>query len=584
MLRAGQTAVKDLCACTERLLFPNSNIGRFKIFISRKPSIYKTQPAELNMPKVVLAGSGIAGLFAALNCADSGWDVCVITKQSLEESSTNYAQGGIAGILDKTDSEGKEIHIKDTLDAGDGYCDESIVREVVNEAGDRIRDLINSGVNLQLDSEGNFDLIREGGHSQKIIMHSKDSTGKEIETALLSKAINHPRIELLSNHLALDLILKDRNSVDKEIIGLWVYDIEKDIVETFATDAIILATGGGGQLFSRTTNPSVATADGMAMANRAGAKLNDMEFVQFHPTSAALDSDRPFLISEAVRGFGAVLMTSSEYIDWKNNKNTQKPEDYSFTLKYSNLGSLATRDILARAIDQELNFSGEEHVLLITEHLNKTELQKRFPAINDFLLKHGIKLGLDPIPVVPAAHYFVGGISVNKLGQVINESNGEVIKRLYAIGEVACTGMHGANRLASNSLLEAVVFSYRASLNLREIISSYYQDKGIILPEWRADGLKNLKEHYSLIDDLKYLKMTMTRDVGVVRSNRRLNRALRRMNLLEKEVGMTWDLSIPSRALIELRNMVQIAQIIIKSAIIRSENIGLHYNEDNINH
>ena len=204
--------------------------------------------------------------------------------------------------------------------------------------------------------------------------------------------------------------------------------------------------------------------------------------------------------------------------------------------------------------------------------------------INDFLLKHGIKLGLDPIPVVPAAHYFVGGISVNKLGQVINESNGEVIKRLYAIGEVACTGMHGANRLASNSLLEAVVFSYRASLNLRENISSYYQDKGIILPEWRADGLKNLKEHYSLIDDLKYLKMTMTRDVGVVRSNRRLNRALRRMNLLEKEVEMTWDLSIPTRALIELRNMVQIAQIIIKSAIIRSENIGLHYNEDNINH
>ena len=536
------------------------------------------------MPRVVLAGSGIAGLFAALNCADAGWDVCVITKQSLEESSTNYAQGGIAGILDKTNSEGKEIHIKDTLDAGDGYCDENVVQEVVNEAGDRIRDLINVGVNFQTDSDGNFDLIKEGGHSQKIILHSKDSTGKEIETALLSKAINHPKIELLSNHLALDLILKDRTSKDKEIIGLWVYDIEKKIVETFPTDAIILATGGGGQLFSRTTNPSVATADGMAMAYRAGAKLIDMEFVQFHPTSAALDSDRPFLISEAVRGFGGILMTTSEYNLWKTHNSSKKPEDYSFTRKYSDLGSLATRDILARAIDQELNFSGEEHVLLITEHLDQIELQKRFPAINAFLLKYGIKLGVNPIPVVPAAHYFVGGISVNKLGQVINDLNGTIIKRLYAIGEVACTGMHGANRLASNSLLEAVVYSSRASLNLRENISKYHLDLEKELPDWRADGLENLREHYSLIDDLKYLKMTMTRDVGVVRSDRRLNRALRRMNLLEKEVKMVWNSSIPTRPLIELRNMVQIAQIIIQSALNRTENIGLHYNEDNINH
>ncbi len=552
--------------------------------ILRKRSIIELSRLNENMPKVVLAGSGIAGLFAALNCADAGWDVCVITKQSLEESSTNYAQGGIAGILDKTNSEGKEIHIKDTLDAGDGYCDEKVVREVVDEAGDRIRDLINIGVNFQTDVEGNYDLIKEGGHSQKIILHSKDSTGKEIETALLSKAINHPRIELLSNHLALDLILEDRNSVDKKIIGLWVYDIEKEVVETFSADAVILATGGGGQLFSRTTNPSVSTADGMAMANRAGAELRDMEFVQFHPTSAAVNSDRPFLISEAVRGFGGVLMTSIEFKDWKNQDDIKNPEEFSFTKKYSDLGSLATRDILARAIDQELNFSGEDYVLLITEHLDKIELQKRFPTINDFLLKYGITLGVDPIPVVPAAHYFVGGISVNRLGQVINKSNGNVINNLYAIGEVACTGMHGANRLASNSLLEAVVYSSRASLSLNENISKYNVETINELPDWRADGLENLVEHYSLIDDLKTLKMTMTRDVGVVRSNKRLNRALRRVNLIEKEVNMVWLSSVPTRSLIELRNMVQISLIIINSALNRIKNIGLHYNEDNFNH
>ncbi len=552
--------------------------------ILRKRSIIELSPLTENMPKVVLAGSGIAGLFAALNCADAGWDVCVITKQSLEESSTNYAQGGIAGILDKTNSEGKEIHIKDTLDAGDGYCDEKVVREVVDEAGDRIRDLINMGVNFQTDKEGNYDLIKEGGHSQKIILHSKDSTGKEIETALLSKAINHPRVELLSNHLALDLILEDRNSVDKKIIGLWVYDIEKEIVETFSADAIILATGGGGQLFSRTTNPSVSTADGMAMANRAGAKLRDMEFVQFHPTSAAVNSSRPFLISEAVRGYGGVLMTSMEFNTWKSQDRIKNPEELSFTKKYSDLGSLATRDILARAIDQELNLSGEDYVLLITEHLDKIELQKRFPTINDFLLKFGITLGVDPIPVVPAAHYFVGGISVNRLGQVINNLNGSVIENLYAIGEVACTGMHGANRLASNSLLEAVVYSSRASLSLNENLSKFNVEDKNELPDWRAEGLENLVEHYSLIDDLKTLKMTMSRDVGVVRSNKRLNRALRRINLLEKEVKMVWESSVPTRSLIELRNMVQISFIIINSALNRSKNIGLHYNEDNFNH
>ncbi len=548
------------------------------------------------MPRVVLAGSGIAGLFAAISCANAGWDVCVITKQSLEESSTNYAQGGIAGILDKTNTKGKKIHIKDTLDAGDGYCNEKVVKDVVDEAGDRIRDLIEIGVTFQKDSEGNFDFIKEGGHSQKIILHAKDATGKEIESALLSQALKHPKIDLLSNHLALDLILKDQKSPEKEIIGLWVFDIDKGIVETFASDAIILATGGGGQLFSRTTNPSVATADGMAMSFRAGAKLNDLEFVQFHPTSAAVGSNQTFLISEAVRGVGGILMTSQEYKEWtlsknkalENNVKIPSPRKFSFTKKYSQRGSLATRDIVARAIDQELNLSGEEHVLLVTEHLDAEELQQRFPSINGFLINYGIRLGIDPIPVVPAAHYFVGGISVNEVGQVLDNSNENVIERLYAIGEVACTGMHGANRLASNSLLEAMVYSYRASSHLTTKIKPYFDSnvkfKNNNLPDWRADGLEDLIEHYSLVDDLKSLKMTMTRDVGVVRSNRRLNRAQRRVNLIEKEVDLVWQSSVPTRSLIELRNMVQISSQIVKFALLRTENIGLHYNKDNINH
>ena len=545
------------------------------------------------MPRVVLAGSGIAGLFAAIKCANAGWDVCVITKQSLEESSTNYAQGGIAGILDKTNLEGKEMHIKDTLDAGDGFCNEDVVRAVVNEAGDRIRDLINVGVNFQTNPDGNFDFIKEGGHSQKRILHSKDSTGKEIENALLSKAHEHPRIELLSNNLALDLILKDKDqkSKRKEVIGLWVFNIEKGVVETFHSDAIILATGGGGQLFSRTTNPGVATADGMAMALRAGAKLSDMEFVQFHPTSAAVNSEKTFLISEAVRGFGGVLMTCSEYKVWskikkkalKNSEEIPLPNDFSFTKKYSEKGSLSTRDVVARAIDNELNLSGDEFVLLVTEHLDSNVLKDRFPLIQTFLNKYDLLLGKDPIPVVPAAHYFVGGISVDGNGQVVAEDN-SIIERLFAIGEVACTGMHGANRLASNSLLEAVVYSYRASSKMIESVKTLKNsnDDKIILPSWRADGLENLVDNYSLVDDLKSLKNTMTRDVGVVRSNNRLNRALRRVNLIQKEVKLAWESSIPTMELIELRNMVQISLIIIKSALSRKNNLGLHYNLDNL--
>jgi L-aspartate oxidase len=528
-----------------------------------------------------MAGSGIAGLFSAIKCANAGWDVCVITKQTLEESSTNYAQGGIAGILDKTNQEGKDIHIKDTLDAGDGYCDEDVVRAVVNEAGDRIRDLIEVGVNFHTNSSGEFDFIKEGGHSQKIILHSKDSTGKEIEDSLLKKAKEHPRIKLLSNHLALDLIVDDDKSSNNQVLGLWVFNIEKGIVESFYSDSVILATGGGGQLFSRTTNPGVSTADGMAMALRAGAKLKDMEFVQFHPTSAALKSDRTFLISEAVRGFGAVLMTSSDYKKWKimkekniqDSKKPPMPNDYSFTQNYSSSGSLATRDVVARAIDNELNISGEEYVYLVTEHLDSEILKDRFPLIEKFLNKYDLFLGQDPIPVVPAAHYTCGGVTVDLNGLTD-------LPNLYAIGEVSSTGLHGANRLASNSLLECLVFAKRCSEHIkRKGISQV--DQGFI-PHWDESKVIDSQESVVIAHNWEELRRFMWDYVGIVRTDKRLNQAMHRIQLLKEEIRDFYGHYKISNDLIELRNLVDVAELIVSSALKRKESRGLHYNTDHL--
>ena len=534
---------------------------------------------SIHMPSAVIVGSGIAGLFASLRCAEAGWEVRIVTKSDPRESSTNWAQGGIAGILDKTDGIGLQAHIDDTLSAGAGHCDSEIVRTVVEEAGDRILDLLSYGVEFDKMTSGDFDLAKEGGHSQKRILHNKDATGAEIERSLLDAVLSNPLISLRPNQLVVDLILRDHMADQRDIVGVWCLDLDNETMNTLGADAIILATGGAGQLYQHTTNPSVATADGTAMAIRAGAKTKDMAFIQFHPTALAILGDRPFLITEALRGDGAVLLSKSEYSEWKLQGGDIA--ELSFTNQYSHLGSLATRDIVARAIDQNLKRSGDDYVYLVTEHLQESELQQRFPTISARLERHGLRLGRDPLPVAPAAHYFVGGLDVDVDGRVKQDNSNRTMAGLYAIGEVACSGMHGANRLASNSLLEAVVFAYRAT----DWITNNPPDlermvKEETLPAWRCEDLANLVEHSPLKQDIAALQATMTHDVGLVKSNSRLQRATRRLELLSEEADRIWRKCRPTRSLVELRNMVLVAQHVCSSSISMEENIGLHFNHD----
>jgi L-aspartate oxidase len=526
------------------------------------------------MADVVVVGSGIAGLFVATRCARAGLSTIVVTKKKLSDSSTNWAQGGIAASLIP---EGIESHVNDTIAAGGGLCDENVVRFVAEEARDRIEDLINSGVKFDLGEDG-FSLTMEGGHTAHRILHSKDATGAEIERALIAEANASNNLHMIEEHMAVDLILEDKNAEEKRIAGIWILGPDGK-VETVSAQAVILASGGAGHLWRQTTNPSVATGDGIAMAHRAGASVRDLEFVQFHPTSLAVSDTVPFLISEAVRGQGAVLMTSKEIKKWRECGGD--PNEYSFMYKADKRGSLATRDIVARTADAEMKKSGESRVWLVTEHLDSKEIQERFPNITSRLLKNGLRLGIDPLPVAPAAHYLVGGVSVDGNGcatQLLKSQNTVVYGGLYAIGEVACTGLHGANRLASNSLLEAVVFSHRCA---NHVISNYISTpSNNELPAWRDEGLSNLVEHAPLASDRIALQAAMTDDVGIVKRNSRLERARRRLKFLTKEVDRLWRSSLPSQEIIELRNMVYVSTLITEAAIARKENVGLHYNID----
>ena len=525
------------------------------------------------MADVVVVGSGIAGLFVATRCARAGLDTVVITKKNLADSSTNWAQGGIAAAMDHDDL---QAHIDDTIRAGCGLSDPEIVEMVIQESAQRIEDLITSGVRFDTDDDG-FDLAIEGGHSSRRILHAKDATGAEIERALIVEAKASPNLKLLESHMAVDLILKEKLADIKEIAGIWVLS-PKGNVQTISARAIIMATGGAGHIYRQTTNPSVATGDGVAMAHRAGALVRDLEFVQFHPTALALMGERPFLITEALRGNGAVLMTNQNLQDWKANGGD--PTTYSFMLDYDTRGSLATRDIVARAADQEMKRTGDNCVWLITSHLDQTSLKERFPNIQERLNKHGLELGVEPLPVAPAAHYMVGGISVDQDGlakQCPSCSNPISYTGLYAIGEVACTGLHGANRLASNSLLEAVVFSNRCA---EHVIANLKPILDVTLPAWRADGLSNLVEHSPLRSDRIALQSTMTDDVGLVKRNARLERAQRRLEFLRNEVDKIWRGSLPTREVIELRNMIHVSRLVTAAAISRKVNVGLHHNLD----
>ena len=557
----------------------------------------------VRVAEVVVVGSGIAGLFIATRCARAGLDTVVITKKNLSDSSTNWAQGGIAAALDPDDI---EAHIADTIAAGGGLCDEEVVRFVVEEANDRIKDLVDSGVQFDKDGDG-FDLAIEGGHSSRRILHTKDATGAEIERALIAEARASTNLELLESHMAIDIIVEteeDNETTTGSSVGprsslvargLWVLKPTGD-VEAIQARHVILATGGAGQIYRDTTNPLVATGDGMAMAYRAGAEMGDMEFVQFHPTALKVPGKRPFLISEAVRGHGGVLLTEkdSERMliansgSWPMGKN---PEQFSFMLKYDKRGSLATRDIVARAIEQEMQNDGLESVDLHTFHLDTKEIQQKFPTIQARLNQLGesqnevpLQLGEDPLPVAPAAHYFVGGVRVSSEGVVYPQAHDHLPTRflgLYAIGEVASTGLHGANRLASNSLLEAVVYSQRCVENVKQIASrnlpetpSSFNYKGINLHTVKWD---DLSEHEPLAELVKSLQQLMTEDVGIVKHNQRLEKALYKLKEMQDKVEGIWKVSRPTQELIELRNMIQVGILVAEAALQRQENVGLHY-------
>jgi len=502
----------------------------------------------------VVIGSGIAGLTFALKAAKHG-SVAVITKRKGADSNTAWAQGGIACVISDEDS--FELHVRDTLEAGAGLCDEAAVRTIVTEGPDRIRELIKLG--LQFDEREVFgqrelDLGREGGHSKRRVLHVRDVTGKEIENTLLRELNRQPHVELLENHMAVDLITAGKLgfATEDRCLGIYVLDEKSGEVETIRSDRIVLATGGCGKVYLYTTNPDIATGDGVAIGWRAGAVIANMEFVQFHPTCLFHAKAKSFLISEAVRGEGGVL---------RNNRG----ED--FMKRYHPRGSLAPRDIVARAIDAEIKRLGAQCVFLDITHQAPEFLQERFPHIYQTCLQYGIDMSKQPIPVVPAAHYQCGGIKTDVNGAT-------ALPGLYAIGEVACTGLHGANRLASNSLLEGLVVAHRAAeASVRELPPGHLAKK-MSLPEWQSGNLQDVDELVVIYHNWDEIRRLMWDYVGIVRTDKRLQRASARLRNLQREIhDFYWNFKV-SVDLLELRNLATVAALIVDSALSRKESRG----------
>lgn len=508
----------------------------------------------------LVIGSGIAGLSFAIKAASLG-NVAVVTKKEKTESNTNYAQGGIAAVTDPLDS--FESHIQDTLTCGAGLCKPEVVDFVVREGPQRIEELVKWGVEFTKEPGKNgYDLAQEGGHSRRRVLHAKDLTGQEIERALNRKAEELPQIKIYENHIGIDLILKPLSKEEEKrqrpsCLGAYVLDIEKNQVHTFLAKYTIIATGGTGKVYLITSNPDIATGDGIAMAYRAGAKVANMEFIQFHPTCLYHPEAKSFLISEAVRGEGGILRL--------RNGST-------FMEKYHPLGSLAPRDVVARAIDHELKKSGDEYVLLDLTHLKRDFIINRFPNIYEKCLEYSIDITKEPISVAPAAHYLCGGILVDESG----ETN---IKKLYACGEAACSGLHGANRLASNSLLEAVVFAHRSFQAIAKTLPLEKQEE-ISVPPWDFRGTEERDEMVVVSHNWDELRRAMSNYVGIVRSNRRLERALRRIEMISREIDEYYRNFPVTKDLIELRNIAVVASLIVRSALLRKESRGLHYNID----
>ncbi len=509
----------------------------------------------------LVIGSGIAGLSFALKASAKG-KVLVLTKVNADETNTKYAQGGIAAVFDP-DTDSFEKHISDTMIAGDGLCDRKIVEIVVKEGPDRIQELIEYGTNFDK-HDGEYDLTREGGHSEKRILHYKDITGKEIERALLEEVSKNPNIEILTHYYAVEIITQhhlgievNRETNDVTCYGVYALNLQTEKVETILSKMTVMATGGAGHIYSATTNPVIATGDGIAMVYRAKGRVRDMEMIQFHPTSLYNPGEYPsFLITEAVRGEGGVL---------KNRKGEE------FMLGYDPRGSLAPRDIVARSIDAEMKKTGDDHVYLDISFKSKELILQHFPNIYEKCLSIGLDITKDQIPVVPAAHYLCGGILVDEMGR-------STINRLFACGECSSTGLHGANRLASNSLLEAAVFGHRiAHEALEDFDSLSFQEN---IPDWNEFGTEQSNEEILVTHNLRELQRMMADYVGIVRSDFRLERAMRRLKLIKEETEDFYKKTKLSMKLCELRNLVQCAEMVIKCANKRKESRGLHFTTD----
>ncbi|MGN0233550.1 MAG: L-aspartate oxidase [Bacteroidaceae bacterium] len=513
----------------------------------------------------LIIGSGVAGMSYALKVADSGKGrVALVCKTTLEDANTAKAQGGIAAVTNLL-VDNFEKHIEDTMIAGDYISDPAAVEQVVRNAPKGIRDLVRWGVNFDKKEGGEYDLHREGGHSEFRILHHADDTGAEIQRGLMEAVRNHPNIEILENHFAVEIITQHhlgirvtRRTPDIECYGAYVLNPDTGKVDTYLSRITLVATGGTGAIYAATSNPNIATGDGIAMVYRAKGKVKDMEFVQFHPTVLfnPRETHPAYLITEAMRGYGGIL---------------RLPNGEEFMQRYDERGSLAPRDIVARAIDREMKKHGLDHVCLDVTHKDAEQTKRHFPNIYAKCLSIGINITKEYIPVAPSAHYMCGGIQVDLDGQ-------SSIRRLYAVGECSCTGLHGGNRLASNSLIEAVVYADAAARHSLEVIDNYAFNEQV--PEWNDEGTMSNEEKVLIAQDVKEVNQIMSTYVGIVRSDLRLHRAWERLDLLYEETEHLFKRVKPTRDICELRNMINVGYLITRQALERKESRGLHYTID----
>lgn len=503
----------------------------------------------------LVLGSGVAGLTFALRAAQHG-EVIIATKRRRQDAATRWAQGGVAAVLSAEDS--FEQHRADTLSVGAGLCHEDAVDVCVQGGPSEIRWLMSLGATFDRRPSGELDLGREGGHHARRIVHTADITGREIQRALLEAVQSHPNIKLLEWHMGVELIMQSRLGGPERCVGAYVMDEESGRVETAVARATILATGGAGKVYLYTSNPDVATGDGVAMAYRAGAEVMNLEFFQFHPTCLYHPAAKSFLLTEALRGEGAIL---------------RLPTGEPFMKKHHVMEDLAPRDVVARAIDSEMKRTGSEHMLLDITHKPASFIRERFPGVTQRCLKFGLDITQEPIPIVPAAHYMCGGVTSDMTGRT-------TLPGLYVLGEAACTGLHGANRLASNSLLEGLVVAHRAADDLQKQSKDLKSKPWPDVPDWEVGAAEESEEAVVVSHSWDELRRTMWNYVGVVRSDSRLRRAARRVALLEEEVREYYWQNLVTRDLLELRNIINVAQLVVGFASVRKESRGLHFTTD----